>query len=170
MKRYSLLMLALMGTPALAAQPGVYGGAHLSAVNVDSGEGFKADFTTLGGQLGYLINDNFAVEGRLAFGVKDDTVNMYGYHVKVKLDNYVGIYAVPQVPLSDNISLYGLLGWNKVKVKASYMGSSDSGSDSSLAFGAGIKMPVADNANLYLEYAKLASDTKSLTFGVNFKF
>ncbi|EKE70243.1 porin family protein [Gallaecimonas xiamenensis] len=173
MKKYlPLLVASLISVPAMAAQPGLYGGAHYSAISLDSEDGENFDFGNLGGQLGYQFNDFLALEGRAAFSVQDD--NISGTSIDVELQNNYGIYLLPQYHFNNVFSVYGLVGWTKAKLKVSGYGQSASDSDSDMGFGGGLKLAVSDQAHLFLEYAKLmeveGDDIDAVTFGINFSF
>jgi hypothetical protein len=117
---------------AQTATTGVYGSvgyAHTSADDVNLG--------AIGGRLGYRVNNWFGVEGEVAFGVKDDTVNIGGVPVDVKLNHAEAIYGVGFIPVAQNTDLIARIGYGNTDLKGSAAGFSASDSGSSWNFGVG---------------------------------
>ncbi|WKE64759.1 porin family protein [Gallaecimonas kandeliae] len=169
-----LLLLALLASPAFADAPGPYGGLHFSAEALDPGVSNDANLDLLGAQMGFRFTPFLAVEGRAAFGLGDDKVNTGGTSVKVELKHQYGLYLLPQYPVSDFVSVYGLLGWTQARAKASFQGRSDTGSQDDLSYGAGLTFAFSRNANLFIEYAQLLNkdqaDLAGLAVGVSYHF
>ncbi|WP_341501898.1 porin family protein [Gallaecimonas sp. GXIMD4217] len=157
--------LVLASTSALAAQ-GPYIGAHYSALEVED-SGFDVDLGVLGAQAGYNFNEFFAIEGRLGFGISDDSI----FGTDVELENYYGAYLVPQFQFNEVFGAYALLGFTKGKIKVSGFGS-DSEDDFGYAIGA--RFNVAENANLFVEYGQLMDthgvEFNTVTAGFNYRF
>ncbi len=149
----------------------MYGGASYALVNLDAGSGVSDPKpTVVYGTLGYAINKNFAVEGRLGGGVSDDTITYLGVPDKVKIKNYYGAYLKGIVPLNDTFSVYALAGGSGAKVSASAGGGSISDSQTSGSYGFGASVGTSGNVALTLEWARLFKDADAFTFGVSFKF
>lgn len=127
-----------------------YLGAIYTAVKVSPEGDSDIDLGGLGVRGGYYFNKYFSVEGRLSFGVSDDTVQ----GETVELDSLFGIYAVGHWPLSDQFQLYGLIGGSKLEVKAP-QGSED---DSGLSYGVGAEFDMTNNWSLGVEYTSYLQD------------
>ena len=90
------------------------------------------------GRLGARLHPYFGVEGELAFGVNDDSVNIApGVSADVELENQAAIYGVGFLPLSPNADLYARLGYGTSEVKASAGGASASADGQSWNYGVG---------------------------------
>lgn len=63
------------------------------------------------GKIGYNITENVAVEGRAGLGVKKDTVSF----ATSEIDKLAAVYVKPNINVTDDINLFGLLGYAKVK-------------------------------------------------------
>ena len=139
MKKYLLVLGAAVASfNAAAADNGVYAGATYSNFTLKDSNlpGISIDLGSLGVIGGYQFNENFAIEGRAATGVQD--ANVLGA-INVKLDSYVGANVVGLLPLSNGFSGYGTLGYGQAKITASGGGTTVSGSESSINYGAGLQ-------------------------------
>lgn len=128
----ALASLAPAMAQAQTATTGVYGSlgyAHIDGDDVNLG--------AIGGRLGYRVNDWFGVEGELGFGVKDDTVNLAGVPVDVKLNHAEAIYGVGFIPVSENTDLIARIGYGNTDLEGSAAGLSASDSGKSWNFGLG---------------------------------
>lgn len=165
----SLLALAI----ALPAQAGMYFGINLSRVEYDETGFESAEPTALSLRIGNEINSNLAFEGRLGFGLADDTVTVFGIPVDVEIDHFAGIYARGILPL-DKVSLYGLVGYTDGKITASAGGFSVSESDSDFSYGIGADFAVSKTGAINLEWAHLFSgsayDVTALSIGYKHNF
>ena len=125
---------------------------------------------------GYKVNPNFAVEGRFAIPMGDDTQtatytdsagNFLGsVQVTTELDSLFGVYALGIIPVNQAVNLYGALGWTDIGAKYSAPGVSSSESDSGISYGFGVEANF-DVASLTVEYMQYYDDT---TEGVDVTF
>ena len=165
--------LAAMSANAVAADKTGRGyvGAGYTMLTVSPEGGPDLDLSALGVRGGYYFNKYFSVEGRLAFGVGDDSVSETvdigsgpePATLKFELDHSIGVYAVGHIPLTEQFQLYGLVGFTKqsVTVDASIpsLGSgSDSYDDSGLSFGVGAEFDMTKNLSLGVEYVSYITD------------
>ena len=131
------------------------------------------DLSALGVRGGHYINKYFSVEGRLAFGVGDDSLSVIGdlglgfgpetLTLAFDLDYSLGVYAVGHIPLTEQFQLYGLVGLTKQEITleacaASIGCDSDGIGDSDLSFGVGAEFDVTRNLSLGLEYISYLTD------------
>ena len=169
-----------------------YVGAGYTMLTVSPEGGPDLDLSALGVRGGYYFNKYFSVEGRLAFGVGDDSVSEVidiGFGPETAtltfdLDYSLGVYAVGHIPLTEQFQLYGLVGFTKheVTVDASIpsLGSdSESYDDNDLSFGVGAEFDMTKNLSLGVEYVSyftdgdidgLKYDTDGLGITVNYIF
>ncbi len=138
-------------------ESGFYAGIGLSAISTRDAD-VSLDFTNAeGGQdrlgnvsflAGYNVNTYFAAEGRYTTSVADeDMVEMSGW----------SIFAKPQYPVTEDFSIYALLGFGGVTldpVNASTVDVDDSG----FQWGIGASYMVTENVALFVDYTSLAND------------
>lgn len=117
---------------------------------------------------GYTISENIALEvgyrsqGKTTMSVDSKTVDMKGSALQFSM--------VASMPVATDFSIYGRLGFNRVKATASYAGNSASDSESKALVGFGARYAISKEAGVRAELQKLASDVSALTVGVDFKF
>lgn len=144
---FSILPTVLMAGPMTEGSS--YGGVSFSQLTYDE-DGVSDDpkLTALTGRFGYFVANQIAIEGRLGFGLSDDTVtvNDFGQTVDVdfEIDRLFGIYAVGHLPLSNTASLYAVLGFTDIKATFSAEGLSFSGTDSGFSYGAGAEFQASE--------------------------
>ncbi|MBY5993325.1 porin family protein [Ferrimonas balearica] len=174
MKR-TLLTLAL-GTALLAGpasanldQGSPYFGGQLNYLDGDTGLGTvnPIGLTLLGG---YQFNPYLGLEARLGFGVSDDSITFMETDIDLELDHYYAGYLVGTLPISDWVSVYGLLGFADAELTASALGQSESASENDFSYGLGLKLGGTENAAFTLEYVSLVEDLDSLNLGFTYRF
>lgn len=168
---------ALTFSPAHAQQGGAAAGSTYFGVTFsqasyeESGRG-TAKPTVIGAKLGKVVNQNFAVEGRFATGLTDDSIS--GGPQDVKVDLFLGGYAKGILPLSPRFALYGIAGVTYGDVSAGSGGLRFSDSDADFSYGFGVDWMIGATTSIEFEWARLfdASDYKldTLSVGVNFRF
>jgi opacity protein-like surface antigen len=153
--------LAILSSAAMAAdQPYFYAGGDLGSTKV---EGADRE-TSFGGFAGYQFNENFALEagirrlGKAEFGSADIKVNQYS------------LSGVGTIPLSNGFSVFGRLGYNRVDVKASAFGVSDSDHDDEVLYGVGVGYKFSETISGRVEVQKPHSDITNVSVGVAFRF
>ncbi len=165
MKKFApLLLAALLSAPAMANEGAVFG--------LDYGHTKISDSDISGNGLGlfggYRFSDSVAVElgYRQLF---NETTRDFGTPVKIK-GTALQASVLGYLPLGKDFSLFGRLGYNRLKAKASAGVASASSSDSKALFGVGAEYSFTSNVSGRFEYQKPASDTSSLLFAVKFGF
>jgi opacity protein-like surface antigen len=150
-----------------------YVGVGYTMLTVSPEGGPDLDLGALGVRGGYFFNKYFSVEGRLAFGVADDSITETvdlglgagpePATLTLDLDYSLGVYAVGHVPLTEQFKLYGLVGFTKHEVtlgaSVPSLGSdSESFDDSDLSFGVGAEFDMTNNWSLGVEYVSYFTD------------
>ena len=155
-----------------------YVGAGYTMLTVSPEGGSDLDLSALGVRGGYYFNKYFSVEGRLAFGVGDDSQNLgtvtdpvfgpISLEETVELDYSIGVYAVGHIPLTEQFQLYGLVGFTQHEITDTVCGTainlgiteclSDSFDDSDLSFGVGAEFDMTKNLSLGVEYVSYFTD------------
>ncbi len=165
MKKFApLLLAAVLAAPAFANEGAVfgvdYGRTKVSDTDI-SGNGF-------GVFGGYRFNETFAAEVgyRKLF---NETVRVLGVPVNLK-GTAVQASVLAYLPVGSDVSLFGRLGYNRLKGEGSAAGFRTSESETKALFGFGAEYAFTKNVNARLEYQKLDSDTSALVLGVKFGF
>ena len=103
---------------------------------------------------GYNFNEYVAVEGRYTTSFnQEDSVEMDGWSLFVK----------PQYPVSEDFSIYALLGFGGVIVDG-INGHVADVDDSGFQWGIGASYLAAENISVFIDYTSLASDMEGLYF------
>jgi opacity protein-like surface antigen len=118
---------------------------------------------------GVKFNEYFAVEGRYSNSFKDssytytaDNNTTSGDLSGGKIESY-GIYAKPMYPVTEQIDVYGLLGYANVNIDG------DGGNlmnDGDFSWGAGASYEITNNFSVFADYVRLYDDTVSDTGSV----
>ena len=149
----AMLSLALFASTASAQ---FYVAGDVASTDV-KGLSSKTGYGVTGG---YEINKNFAAEvGYKKLG----TYEISGVRVRATM---VQMSALASLPLSDQFSLYGRLGYGDLKASAGRVSISDSGA----IYGAGVRYAITPALSIRGEYTKVASDTDQFGVGLVFKF
>lgn len=160
-------IMVLTGSLVLsgAAAADVYGGLSYGALETEFGSR-EFDTPTLNLAIGNVFNPNFAVEGRIGFGVDDDSDG----GINAEIDDYLAVYAKPMLPLSDVLTLYGLLGVADTTVDTNF-GDED---DDDISYGIGLSAKTRHNLDLFGEYVTLYDDDNveitGFNLGANMRF
>jgi len=144
---------------------GVYVGIGVSAVSARD-TSFGIDFTSVKfGQdrlgnvnfiLGYNLNKYLAVEGRYSTTFTDEDL--------VEMDS-LSLFVKPQYPLSEDFSVYALLGYGSVEMDGVGVakGRVDV-DDSDFQWGLGTSYAIGENYTIFLDYTSLASDMDGIYY------
>jgi opacity protein-like surface antigen len=111
-------------------------------------------------QAGYNFNQYVALEARYWIGISD--VSIAGGDVS--LDSF-GIYVKPQYPVTQELNLYGLLGY----ATSEFDGSTVNGDNlDGFSWGLGASYDVTDNIELFVDYTYLYDDTSVSALGTKY--
>lgn len=185
MKRIATACLATL--PLLFLAPSIasandkgtsYAGVQYATIGYDESGFDEFNPTGLVGRFGHFVADNFAVEGRIGFGLAEDSQTISGIDVSLEVDNLFGVYGVGYLPFNDKVSGYALLGFTTASMTAKATdginSASASADDDGLSFGIGGQFDVTDKASLNIEYTQYLDGSNykadAFSFGANFKF
>jgi opacity protein-like surface antigen len=173
--------LLMLGTAAQAQTSSpLYGelGYTVLKVKDSSGSGFSASPTALRGIVGYDLHPLVAVEGMLAFGLSDDegSGNDGGspFTASAKLNHAYGVFVKPKFSPTNNLELFGRLGWVKSKLRFEESGTSETASDSGAAYGVGVNYRFNPKMHVGLDYVRYSKvndvkvDGVTISFGYRF--
>lgn len=157
----------------------------------DDQGGSDAKPGALRGIAGYNLHPNIAVEGMLAFGVRDDettetvatAVGPVNATAEIKLKNAIGLYVKPKFNVTDAFEVFGRVGYTRAKFEGTAratvpglgtvsVSEDDSESGASVGFGASYRF--TPNAYVGLDYMRYIKKdgvkTDGLTLGVGYRF
>lgn len=154
--------LIIASSTAIAVEPGsLYAGVDAGKTKL---EGWSDRETSFGAFVGYQFHPSFAAE----FGYRR-LADTEAFGADVKADQ-AALSVIGSLPLANNFSLYGRLGYNHIEVDASYRGFTSSDSVSRVVYGVGLGYAFTPAISARLEVQKPTSDTTNLSAGVVFKF
>jgi len=171
-KRWTALLTGLfVSCAASAVEP--YAGVSYVHATYDE-DGFpEFNPAALAVRFGAELNPNLAVEGRVGFGLGDDSKTIFGADVALEIDNFYGAYVRAMLP-TGSVTPYLLLGYTHGKVTASTFAASASESDSDASYGVGVDLFATKTTAINIEYAKLFEgegyEVDGVSLGVAFKF
>jgi len=126
--------LTLIAAPAMAQDPASPVTGSLGYTHLDADDGELGAIT---GRLGYDFTRNFGIEGEASIGVKDEDVTIAGVDGSLEHEYDAAVYGVAKVPVSENLELFGRVGYGTTSIKADVAGFSATEDGESLNYGAG---------------------------------
>ena len=160
MKRnLALTLLVVSLCPALALAEGGYFGSTFTYATYEE-PGLELNPMTLGIRGGKDFNDNFAIEGRVGFGIADDDfdiiVGNQVFTLDAGINHYFSVYGKGTIPVNEQFGVYGLLGYSHGKIEVSAPGiASVSDTDSGLSYGIGAEFSFTPTTRLSVEWLRL---------------
>ncbi|HEX4856867.1 MAG TPA: porin family protein [Limnobacter sp.] len=144
------VLTAAAASPAFAEGP--YLGATYNSLGITDSRigGVELDVDTLGIVGGYELSPNLAVEARLLGGVDEENSGGFGAEV----DSYLGANLLGKIPLNNQFSLYGTVGYGFLDANISGPGFNTSDDDGGLSYGAGV-MYKTGTVNIRAGYEQL---------------
>ena len=168
------ILIFITGTVSADSEGKRYIGIQYGVADY-SEKGISKNFnpTALIGRYGYYFYPSLSIEGRLGFGVRDDTkfvreFGTSGLDATLELGSILGIYGTGHISLAESLSLYGILGVSRVEATASVPAfpAADSTEDEvSFSYGIGTDISLGKNIALNIEYMKYL-DKDNLDLGV----
>ena len=163
-------------------------GLEIADLQLDLGTE-DADITMITGRLGYRLNDYFAIEGELGFGLGGDDfdrvvpVDVLGTPVNVDtnvsldVDNYYIGFARGIFPVSDQFDIFARVGYGEATADGTAVGmaggftatASDSVSESGFAYGVGGQYNLTENDGIRADYTRL-DDTDIISLAYSRRF
>ena len=104
------------------------------------------------------MNDFFAMEGRVAFGLGEDKIEDFAglIDVNFEIDYLIGMYFRGNLPIggTPRVRAYALLGFTQAKFTARAAGFSDSDTETDIGYGLGIELFGNERNAISLEYLR----------------
>lgn len=151
-----LVMLAV--SENVAAQTSYYASIQYDFVKYAKDYTQKATLNMIVARFGVKVNNYFDTEIRAGTGTINDTVikslPYSTFDLTVDIDQYFGIYAKPQIPLTKDIIVYGIAGYSRVKVNATsqVLGIDFTTIDTGLSYGTGLQFALGTASMFTVEY------------------
>lgn len=149
----------LVTAAAQAADQGFYAGAamHRPSVELDVGPvDVNWDLTTISAIGGYQFQPNFAVEGRITTGIKNDSIGVTTDFAELGIGNSYSVFAKANYDLAATVEIYGLIGYDNTKYESEIafdaLIENQNESESGLAYGGGLSYALTPQFKLALEY------------------
>jgi OmpA-OmpF porin, OOP family len=168
----ALISAAALSVPSISTaqtgpDSGWYVGGHLGQSDVDELNETDTSFKVLGG---YQINRNFAVEaGYIDFGKATSGGTTFK-------GNALELVGVGLLPLSNQFSLYGKLGFARTEGEGSNALGSEKENSTEITYGFGVQYDLNRNIGIrgewqnYLDVGDGRSDVTVLSIGVIYRF
>lgn len=151
----------LMSATALAAPAGFYGGLDIGSTSVDDLDSSKVSYGIYGG---YGFNQYFATElGYRHLGKWD----LYGLGVSVRQTH---LSLVGSYPLTQQLDLYGRLGYNNLRGEVRYGGVIYGAESSGGLYGIGLGYRFGQNLFGRAEVQKPSSDSTNYGVSLSWQF
>jgi hypothetical protein len=125
--------LTLIAAPAMAQDHGPVTGS-IGYTQLDGDDG---DLGAITGRLGYDFTRHLGVEGEASVGVKDDDITIGGVDGSLEHEYDAAVYGVARLPVSENLELFGRVGYGTTSIKADVAGLSATEDGESVNYGAG---------------------------------
>lgn len=100
-------------------------------------DGDDGDLGAVTGRVGYDFTRNLGIEGEASVGVKDQDVTFGGVNTTLEHEYDAAVYGVAKLPLSENLELFGRVGYGTTEVKASTAGFAATEDGESVNYGVG---------------------------------
>jgi hypothetical protein len=157
-KIVAAVALAMLASTSFAGTPGtLYAGVDVGTTKIDGASGKE---TSYGGFVGYNFHQNFALEaGFRRLGKWDEPGEV------MKVDQ-TALSVIGSVPLGENFSLFGRLGYNYLKVR----GCSCNDNVSGVLYGIGLGYNFSQTVAARVEVQKPTSDSSNVSVGLAFQF
>lgn len=170
-------LLTLAGTAqAQTADLNTYVEVGYSRLAYKDDFGLKTSPGSLTTTIGYRAFPHVAFEGNIGFALGSDDLSFNGAPtgISAKFGTNYGIFVRPNVEVVDGVELFGRVGWQRVRMKLSFAGSSGTSTDNDLAYGFGVNYHL--NKSSYLQaswmnhYSKDGASIKGLGVAYGYRF
>lgn len=151
------VLLAATSFAASAAEPtNFYAGGDIGSSKFEDA-GHKTSF---GAFAGYTFNENFAIEAGFR---RLGKWNIEGSDVKA---NQLAISVLGSVPVADQVSVYGRLGYNRVESKWD----DQKDTQNKALFGVGVSYAITKEVSARIEWQRPVSHSHNISVGVAYHF
>jgi len=121
----------------------------------------------------FNISEQLSVLAKFGKGVHDDDIDAQGEDSKLTIDYLAGAYVKYNFMEDSDFNVYGVVGYNKIKLTAEANNNAQGQSETGFAYGLGASYQIGDMA-LYLDGNQLIDSDgvtmDSINLGVTFNF
>jgi len=146
---------AAVEEPMITEDNGYYLGLGYGFTTVEVEADYDEDFSSVMIQAGYKFNSYFAVEGRYWFGLDDVTVA--GSADVIDAPDAWGIYAKPMYPVTEELDIYGLVGYADVELNPA--DTLNGRNTDGFSWGLGASYEITESISVFADYVALINDT-----------
>jgi len=123
--------------------------------------------------VGMNTNNNFGYEGMLGAGVSSDNNKIGSVSYKLSIPTLYGLYGKAFTNISDEVEIFGRLGWAGFKREFTPQKTGNTGSG--LSYGVGAKFAISKSVNISADYMSYYPSKNNLslsgfTIGAGFNF
>ncbi len=167
-------LLGRTGANTAAATPSTYGELGWSRVDVEN-SGASARSDLLRGIVGYNFHPNAAAEAMLGIGIRDSgSTTLLGVPADLKVKHVFGAYAKPKLNLTDNIEVFGRLGFAQTRHTISTALAGRTEREWDLSYGLGVNFNINPQTYVGLDWMsyldKGSSQVDGMTLSVGMRF
>ena len=170
----ALLLAAALPAHAQEARPGAYVGVIGSALTYKQSGASSASLTSLGVLGGQVLGPHWAVEGRLAAGIDEDTINVGSATVPVDVGFSLSGLVKGILPLGPRFGIYGLAGISLADFGGPNAAVTASTSEAGFSYGAGVEIGFLPTVSLTLEWMRMLArsdfNLDAASLALNFRF
>ncbi len=157
-----------------SATPTSYGELGWSRVDVET-SGASARGDLLRGIAGYKFHPNAAAEVMLGIGIRDArSTSLLGVPANLKVKHVFGAYAKPTLQLTDNLAVFGRLGFAQTRHTLSTALASRTEREWDLSYGVGLNFDINPRTYVGLDWMnyldKGGSQVDGMTLSVGMRF
>ena len=138
--------------PMITEDNGYYLGLGYGFTTVEVEAAYDEDFSSVMIQAGYKFNSYFAVEGRYWSGLDDVTLD----GVVVDAPDAWGIYAKPMYPATEELDIYGLVGYADADLNNNAINGRNT---DGFSWGLGASYEITESFAVFADYVALVDDT-----------
>lgn len=128
-------------------------GAGYSRIDIQD-----VEFDAISLRAGYDFNETFGIEGQVDFGIGDDSLTIGAATADIELNYSAGFYGIARLPVAENASLFGRLGYVTTEIEASAAGFVADESDDGFSFGVGGEYYFGNANGVRVEYTRTDYD------------
>lgn len=126
--------LTLLAAPAMAQEPAARVTGSVGYTQLDGDDGELGAIT---GRATYNFTRYWGVEGEASFGVKDEDITVGAVDGSLEHEYDAAVYGVATLPVSENLELFGRVGYGTTSIKADVAGFTASEDGESVNYGVG---------------------------------
>jgi opacity protein-like surface antigen len=169
MKKSLCIAATFFSSAAFAVNGDSYFGGGYHMGNYDESGIPSASPSALKIEYGKYISDSIAIEGHVAFGMSEDTISVDGVDAEIEIKQAISLFVKGDLNLNESVNLYGLAGFTKGKLKATFPDFDEtiSEDDSGFSYGLGLEAQTSGGIIFSGEYIMYLSEDEYDYSGIN---